>query len=242
LALPPPRRSPVADITSSLLPGNHVIAVARNAARLKYLGKEYKDLVHNIVADLAETHGQRAVADHVKSIGPIDGIIHSAGAHVPLNNYHNYQDLDVESLLADMKSHVAAPIQLNNVLREALKGGRILFIDSYSANNPRVGWAGYSIIKAAARMAARSAAAEIKEATTIRVFPGAVRTPLIQTILTTNHTSPVVEMFRDLDATDNFSDAQSIGEFIANILTSVTDEQLSAREFWDFNSPDDQIF
>ena len=219
--------------------GHHVIAVARNAARLKYLGKEYKDLVHNIVADLAETHGQRAVADHVKSIGPIDGIIHSAGAHVPLNNY---QDLDVESLLADMKSHVAAPIVLNNVLHESIKGGRILFIDSYSANSPRVGWAGYSIIKAAARMAARSAAAEIKEATTIRVFPGAVRTPLIQTILTANHTSPVVEMFKDLDATDNFSDAQSIGEFIANILTTATDEQLSAREFWDFNSPNDQIF
>ena len=219
--------------------GHHVIAVARNAARLESLRKEYKDLVHNIVADLAETHGHRAVADHVKSTGPIDGIIHSAGAHVPLKNY---EELDVESLLTDMKSHVAAPIQLNNVLREVLKGGRILFIDSYSANSPRVGWAGYSIIKAAAQMAARSAVAEIKDATTIRVFPGAVRTPLIETILTANHTSPVVEMFRDLDTTDKFSDAQSIGEFIANILTTATDEQLSAREFWDFNSPDDQIF
>ena len=219
--------------------GHHVIAVARNAARLEYLRKEYKDLIHNVVADLSETHGQRAIADHVRSIGPIDGIIHSAGAHVPLKNYEN---LDVERLLSDMKSHVAAPIQLNNILRESIKGGRILFIDSYSASSPRVGWAGYSIIKAAAQMAARSAAAEIRDATTIRVFPGAVRTPLIETILAANHTSPVVEMFRGLDATNNFSDALSIGEFIANILTTATDEQLSAREFWDFNSPDDQIF
>ena len=219
--------------------GHHVIAVARNASRLECLRKEYKDLVHNIVADLTETHGQRTVADHVRSIGPIDGIIHSAGAQVPLKNY---EDLDVERLLSDMKSHVAAPIQLNNVLRESIKGGRILFIDSYSASSPRVGWAGYSIIKAAAQMAARSAAAEIRDATTIRVFPGAVRTPLIETILATNHTSPVVEMFRDLDATDKFSDALSIGEFITNILTTATDEQLSARDFWDFTSPDDQIF
>lgn len=219
--------------------GHRVIAVARNAVRLERLSGAHSGLVHTIAADLAETCGQRAVADHVNSIGPIDGIIHGAGASVALKNYH---DLDSENLLADMKSHVATPIALNNILRESLSGGRILFIDSYSANNPRIGWAGYSIIKAAAQMAARSAAAEITDATTIRVFPGAVRTPLIRSILTSKHVSPVVEMFRGLETNDQLSNAHDVGEFIANILTTAKDEQLSSREFWEFENPDDQIF
>ena len=219
--------------------GHRVIAVARNAARLESLRQAHSELVHNFVADLAETPGQAAVANHVRSSGPIDGIVHSAGSSVALNNY---QDLDVDKLLADMKTHVATPIALNNALRHSLIGGRILYIDSYSASSPRVGWAGYSIIKAAAQMAARSAAAEISDATTIRVFPGAVRTPLVDTVLTAKHVSPVVELFRDLESTGKFSEARSIGEFIADILTTASDEQLSARDYWDFNNPDDRIF
>jgi len=142
----------------------------------------------------------------------------------------------------DMLVHVVAPIAINNLLSRQLNSARILYIDSYSANAPRVGWSGYSIVKAAAQMAAKSAAAEIKHAHVIRVFPGGVRTPLVEAVLNSNSSSPTALAFRKIDADGALSEPAVIGTYLVNILVLATDAQLDEREYWDFNKDSDHLF
>jgi len=219
--------------------GHQVWAIARNQDRLTELKNEFGDCVRLLSADLSEVTERQTVIDKLKSLDKLDGITHSAGSLIePVA----YRDLDVEKLAGDMSVHVATPIALNNALHENLTDARIVYIDSYSAIDPRNGWAAYSIIKAAAQMAARAAAEECTNSTIIRIFPGAVHTPLVDSVLASANKSPVVENFKTLASRGEMNDAAAVGEFIANVLLNTTAEQLSMREFWEYDNPDDQIF
>jgi len=90
-------------------------------------------------------------------------------------------------------------------------------------------------------MAARSAAAELKQCSVIRVLPGGVRTPLVEAILNSKETSPTVETFKQLDSDGKLANAADIGLFISNVLVHATEDQLSARELWDFSRSEDHI-
>jgi len=219
--------------------GNNVIAVARTLHLLESLKQQHKERVHIIAADISTASGRDEIVEYVNSTTSLDGLVHSAGSQVePMR----YQELDVQKILEDMNIHVMTPILINNRLEHALKGGRVLFIDSYSAKSPRTGWAGYSIVKAAAQMAARSAADEINQFKIIRAFPGGVRTPLVDVVLNSKQRSPTVKQFNELNSKGQLNDPEDIGNFIANILLTATDSQLDEREFWDFSDPKDQIF
>lgn len=227
-------------VASDLALRHHdVIAVARNADRLNSLKSSCGDHVQIVPADLSNETGRISVIEKAKSIGKVDGIVHAAGSLIAPTGYRNLQADEVQ---ADLNIHVAVPISLNNALEDELAGGRILYIDSYSANNLRVGWSGYSIAKAAAQMAARSAAAEITKSTVIRVFPGAVLTPLVKTVLSTSQSSPTSKMFKDMQSNGTIVEPHVVGEFISDILVSASDKQLEERDIWDFNNPDDRIF
>jgi len=216
-----------------------VIAVARNADRLEMLMSSCGDCLQIVPADLSSDSGRHAVIEKAKSIGKVEGIVHAAGSLVAPAHYQN---LDTEHLLADLNIHVTAPIVLNNALEEELAGGRIVYIDSYSANNLRVGWSGYSIVKAAAQMAARAACEEISNASVIRVFPGAVRTPLVESVLLSEQSSPTIDLFRGLALNGAISEPDVIGEFITDVLVTATVQQLEERELWDFGNQDDHVF
>lgn len=217
---------------------NDVIAVARNTAQLKTL-RNYSSHIHIAPADLSTEAGRTEVINKTKQGGKIEGIVHAAGSRIPPAAY---QDLKADEITADINIHVTAPITLNNALADELTGGQIVYIDSYSASNLRVGWSGYSIVKAAAQMAARSAAEEITKSTVIRVFPGAVQTPLVETLLSAEQNSPTSSMFKELASTGEISSPDIIGEFIANIMINATAQQLEERDIWDFNNPNDQVF
>lgn len=216
-----------------------VIAVGRNRDRLESLSKYCDSRIQIIQADLSTETGRSLVVEKGKAIGNVDGIVHSAGSLItPIE----YGDLVHDSIVADMNIHVAVPISLNNALHDELSGGRIVYIDSYSANDLRVGWSGYSIVKAAAQMAARSAVEEITNSAVIRVFPGGVRTPLVESVLTTHQESPTREAFKELELKGSLSDPDVVGEFVTDILTTATDEQLEERDIWVFDNPNDRIF
>jgi len=132
----------------------------------------------------------------------------------------SYQQLDSKhnDLQKHFAVHVEAPIALNNGLGHKLQGGRVLFIDSYSADSPRVGWAGYSIVKAAARMAALSATAELTGSTVIRVLPGGVRTPLVDDILSSAQQNPTAIAFRQLDQAGKIAEPEAVGAYLGSLL------------------------
>ena len=218
---------------------NDVVAVARSVDGLAALRNCCEDRIQIVPADLATEAGLHSLIEKALSVGKVDGMVHAAGSLV---NPVAYQNLKSDKMLADMNIHVTVPVALNNALEDVLAGGRILYIDSYSASNLRVGWSGYSIVKAAAQMAARAAVAEITRSTVIRVFPGAVRTPLVDAVLSARQRSPTFDLFKELESNGAISDAESVGEFIADVLVSASDEQLEVREIWDIGNPDDRIF
>ena len=230
-------------VATSLAKRDHdVLAVARSADKLATLQTDCGRRLQAMPADLATETGRISVVNKVSALasaGGVDGIVHAAGSHV---NPVEYQGINSDNMMADFQVHVATPIALNNLLAPVLKGARILYIDSYSASSLRVGWSGYSIVKAAAQMAARAAAEECTDSTVIRVFPGAVRTPLIDTILASQKQTPTVTLFKELESNGELTNPATVGEFIANIMISATDQQLGAREFWDIGRAEDRIF
>ena len=205
-----------------------VLAVARDSDRLRELPKSNPS-VTALAADLLSGDGVRRIVDACASHPSIAGIVHAAGTLIePLA----FGSIDSGALLDEIRVHVMAPIDLNQQLHAKL--GRIVFLDSYSSNDLRVGWAAYSIVKAAAQMAARSAAEELENVQVIRAFPGAVRTPLVDAVLTSPHDSPTRRTFRAIQAEGKLSPPDEIGEWIAALLLDVSDQELEARQTWQY--------
>lgn len=227
--------------TASALAGRgcEVLAAGRSVEDLRSLADMHPDCIQTFSADLATDSGIGVIVDALQTCEKIDGLVHAAGSTVPLANY---QDFDGSELSHHMSVHVAAPIALNNGLKGKLEGARILYLDSYSANSPRVGWATYSIVKSAARMAACAAAAEMTESTVIRIFPGGVRTPLVGAVLASSIPCETVDTFRKMQSEGKIAEADTLGEYLADILLRATRDQIDSRGSWDFNNLEDRIF
>ena len=216
--------------------GFSVVTVARRPMAAEVLSR-CGDCHISIEADVTTQRGLDAVVLALAGRSVL-GVVHAAGSSIALSDY---RQLNSDDLVRDMAVHVAAPIAINNLLSQQLSDARILYIDSYSANAPRVGWTGYSIVKAAAQMAAKSAAAEISHAQVIRVVPGGVRTPLVEAVLQSDSIAATALAFRKLDAEGAIVEPEAISQFVADILVLATDDQLNEREFWDFSNPADRL-
>lgn len=202
--------------------GVTVLAAARSAEPLSELAAAADGNIRPVVADLATEAGLAALAEAASAFDRVDGIVHSAGSLVPVESYG---ELTSAALAVHFEIHVGAPIEINNRLREQLRGGRVFYIDSYSASSPRDGWAGYSILKAAAQMAARAASQELDDVNVVRIFPGGVRTPLVEAVLAAPETSAAANAFRDFDAAGDITEPEDIGAYIAQVALDVSDRK-----------------
>ena len=217
--------------------GFRVVLVARRVLHADTLNN-YGSRAICLSADVATEEGRRSIASVVADT-PIQGIVHSAGSSIPLQPY---EALSADRVQHDMAVHVLAPIAINNLFRQQLSQARIVYIDSYSASALRVGWSGYSIVKAAAQMAAKSAAAEFSHAQIIRVFPGGVKTQLIESVLNSTSDSPTTTAFKKMDSEGTLVAPEVIGRYVAQLLVDADEKQLESREYWDFNNPNDHCF
>jgi NAD(P)-dependent dehydrogenase (short-subunit alcohol dehydrogenase family) len=211
--------------------GERVVAVARRAAVLHGLATASDGLIQAVPADVTTVGGRQSVVEAVAGV-PIRSLTHAAGSLVQLGSWIDLQPDELESHLA---VHVAAPIALSSALLQKGVVGRVAFIDSYSSTTPRVGWSAYSIVKAAAQMSARSAASELAGTRVVRVFPGAVDTPLLQTII--NSQAPAADAYRSIREAGHVSDPIDIGREIADLLLNADDGVLDATESWTVGHP-----
>jgi len=218
--------------------GVDVMVVARRLDLLQELKARSPERVRIVQADLGSAQDQAALIAEAKQY-TISGLIHAAGSSIVPTSYC---DLDPEVLLSDMAVHVGAPLALNRGLHRNLAGGRVVYIDSFSATTLRQGWSGYSTVKAAAQMAARAAAHELSGVTVIRLFPGGVRTALVEQVLASAESSPAVEAFRALEERGELVEPGAVGTFISQVVLDGSSEELAARETWDFTNPSDRIF
>lgn len=215
--------------------GEVVLAVARREGAFTALEHIHSDNLIGVQADVSHQDGIERIY-RAASGQPLKGIVHSAGSSIPVGDYAS---VNPENLVHDMAVHVAAPMALNNRFSNQLEQARIVYIDSYSASDLRVGWCGYSIVKAAAQMAAKAAKVELAPAEIVRVFPGGVRTPLVEAVLDSATDSPTSEIFKALDAAGKLVQPIQVGRFVADILLHATVEQLAARDFWDISNTAD---
>lgn len=214
--------------------GIDVLTVARRAELLTELQRDNGSNIRPIVADLSTESGINELLARAETYGHVDGIVHAAGSLIPPADYG---ELRADELTEHFRIHVATPIEINNRLGALLQGSRLVYIDSASASDPRVGWSGYSIVKSAAQLAARAATEELREAQVVRIFPGGVRTQIVQAVLESPNPSPTKTLFTELVDAGTFAEPNAVGDYIARIALDATSEQLAEREFWDFNDP-----
>ncbi|HCJ61390.1 MAG TPA: oxidoreductase [Alphaproteobacteria bacterium] len=162
--------------------GDHVVAVGRTVGGLEELDDAIKALNGTstlVPLDLTDREGvNRLGASLFERFGRIDGLFANAailGPLMPLSDYPADKFLDVinTNLLAihDLYRSLYLP------LKQA-KQGRVLFVSSGVAQNPRPFWGAYAISKAAIENYAHIAAKECQKLNiNVNVIdPGALRT------------------------------------------------------------------
>tara|TARA_R110002049_G_scaffold305056_3_gene501134 strand:+ start:87421 stop:88248 length:828 start_codon:yes stop_codon:yes gene_type:complete len=215
--------------------GFRVIAVGRSIEMLASLGESCGPLLTTVQADLSTNVGIEQVAAGITAETEIDGIVHSAGSLVPLQPYNA---IDSDELTEHFRIHVGAPIALFRSVSRNHRIRRMLFIDSYSASTARVGWAAYSIVKAAAQMAARCAAQELAETRTIRAYPGAVNTRIVDAVLASD--TETANTFASMRTKGEFSESDEVAKFLVSLLADASDELLCSRDTFDYNNAVDR--
>lgn len=215
--------------------GFRVIAVGRSVDLLSSLSETCGSLLTTVTADLAKNDGIEKLTSCVPEESEIDGIVHSAGSLVPLEPYDK---IDSDELTEHFRIHVAAPIALFRSVSHSHAIKRMLFIDSYSASTARLGWSAYSIVKAAAEMAARCAAQELPATHTIRVYPGAVNTQIVDAVLASD--TETASTFVDMLKKGEFAEPDEIAQFLVALLVDASDELLRSRPSFDYNNSADR--
>ena len=215
--------------------GFRVVAVGRSTDLLNSLSGSCGSLLTTVQADLATHSGIEQVAACVAKETEIDGIVHSAGSLVPLEPYDK---IDVNELVEHFRIHVGAPIALSNTVGRKHSIKRMLFIDSYSASTARLGWAAYSIVKAASQMAARCAAQELSKTRSIRAYPGAVNTRIVDSVLASD--TETASTFASMLEKGEFAEPHEVAKFLVALLVDASDELLGSREAFDYNDTDDR--
>ena len=192
--------------------GEEVTAVARSAGLLEDLARRHGG-IHPLPVDLSTEAGRLLL---VETLGPgaVKSLVHGAASHVPAVPY---TEIDAARLVEDFRIHVAAGVALTGRVLTERGLEQAVFIDSYSATTARPGWAAYSILKAAGQMAAVALEQEHPELTVLRLFPGAVRTGLLEAVLASDP-SPAREVYRTLDAEGSVAETSDIGRWAVDTI------------------------
>ncbi|QDV23848.1 SDR family NAD(P)-dependent oxidoreductase [Aureliella helgolandensis] len=213
-----------------------VLAVAISEARLQMLADRFPDVVTPVAADLSTPAGMDRVVAAIQHGSILGGIVHAAGSLIPLEPFLS---LNPASLAEHFQIHVTAQISLCQRITEKASVARMLFLDSYSASTPRDGWAAYSIIKAAAQMAARCAAQELTSTTIARVFPGAVNTRIVESVLESN--TATATQFAQLVAKGEVAAPEEVASFIVALLVDASRDLVKSFDAWDYNNPEHRL-
>lgn len=212
--------------------GDRVVAAARRASVLDELWGD-DERVLPVVADVGTAEGREAIVAAAASGGLVTSLIHGAATAVDLQPWAK---LDPDELTAHFHVHVASAVALTGALHDQVGVERCVIFDSYSASTPRVGWSAYSILKAAAQMAFRSAAEELEPLAVARVYPGAVATPLLERVLEAPRSIDATAVYHGLRDSGRVSTPDEIAEQLLAILDR-SPEEIRAQDTWPIGHP-----
>lgn len=220
--------------------GLRVVAVGRSGEQLSSLRESCGTGLTAVQSDLITDEGVQQVVQSIASTSVaeptvVGGIVHSAGSLVPLEPY---SEIDLNDLVQHFRIHVAAPMKLFQSISQHHSIKRMLFIDSYSASSARHGWAAYSIVKSAAQMAARCAAQELSSTRTIRAYPGAVRTQIVDEVLRSE--TETAAAFAAMKEKGELAEPGDVAKFLVALLVDATDQLIDSQESFDYNNSNDR--
>lgn len=158
--------------------GRSVLAIGRDASKLKSLEDTFPEALQTEAVDLADLGAVDLLGARLRAACPsVSGLVHCAGEI----ETGLLTAVDAESVARLFAVNVQAPLLLTAHLVDALAAGRgtLLFMNSSAALHAAPGRAAYAATKAALRSYADHARAELNDRG-IRVaslFPGRVATP-----------------------------------------------------------------
>ncbi len=209
--------------------GEDVIAVARRSAPLESLARRF-DNIEPVVADVCAANGRAAVVSAAAGSATAT-LIHGAATAIDLEPW---SDIQADELTRHFAVHVASPIALTAELHKSGGLRRCVIFDSYSAQTPRVGWAGYSIVKSAAQMAFRAASDELEDIAIGRVYPGAVATPLLARVLDAPRTIEATAFYHELKRLNRVSQPSEIADSLISLLLDSVPSPFESQDVWHF--------
>lgn len=210
--------------------GFDVLAVARRAGPLAPPGARGK--IDPVAADVTTAEGQARIRAAVGARS-LDVLVHGAGIF-PRGRITSLRPEDWHAALA---TNVHARLELVLGLREALAGGRVLFVGSDAAATPRAGGAAYSVSKAASEMLWRCLATELGgEIAFGMAKPGLVETGMLEESLRAPRDEfPAGDVYAAMRERGETIAASTVARFFRFLLLEMSREEFASR-VWDIRA------
>ncbi|MEO2168069.1 MAG: SDR family oxidoreductase [bacterium] len=213
--------------------GVEVLAVGRREAELKQTARAGQGRIQPLAADVTIALDRGSIREILGS-EPLDFLVHGAGVF-PRGRLTT---LRLEDWRAAMATNVDARLHLVMALRPILRGGRVLFIGSDAATNPRPGGAAYSVSKAASKMLWRCLALELGSEMAFAIAkPGLVATAMLDlSIVAPREEFPAGLVYQEMLDRGETVAPETVAQFFRWLLLDAAREEF-VREEWDIREP-----
>ncbi len=208
--------------------GLEVLAVARRETELAATAAAHKN-IRPVVADVTTPAGRACIADSIGTRA-IAALVLGAGVF-PRGLLTTLSPEDWQTAL---ETNLLSRLHLVLCLRGNLQGGRVLFIGSDAASNPRPGGAAYSVSKAASAMLWRCLVGELGEEIGFAMAkPGLVATSMMHDSLSAPRTIfPAGAVYEAMQARGEIVLPTTVAKFFRFLLLDTKADEFS-RDIWD---------
>lgn len=210
--------------------GERVIAVARREDPLRSLAEEFSPgCVTAVVADVTAPDAPDRIAASLGDAA-VSTLVHGAGIFPrgPLT------EMSRSVWEGAWQTNVSARLWLTAALRDALAGGRVLFVGSDAATTPRHGGGAYSVSKAGSAMLWKCLREELGDEIAFGIAkPGLVATAMLDGSLAADRsTFGAGAVYAAMNERGETISAETIGAFFRWLLLEVEREAFAA-DVWD---------
>lgn len=190
----------------------------------------YSPEIRYLAVDLSKPEDRARMAEHLKSVSKISGLIHNAGLIEPIAPLQTISEDDWQHSMA---VNLYAPLFLTQSLFKQLSGGRVLNVGSGAAYFPIAGWSAYCVSKAALSMLTRCWQLESDTVAFASVMPGIIDTPMQAKIRDATHMDPEkLNFFQMLKQKKQLISAETAALFLSWLLLDVEPIEYESKE-WD---------
>jgi NAD(P)-dependent dehydrogenase (short-subunit alcohol dehydrogenase family) len=212
-----------------------VIAIGRRKNALDETASHKPGRISPLAADITNTDDRSLIESRSQKLEPPVCLFHGAGYF----QAGILSSMGMDEWQASFNTNVSSRLALTQILLPILKNGRVLFIGSDAAQQPRYGAGAYSVAQAASDMLSRCLTGELKDyGISVASFkPGLVASEMVRSFLTIPPDQfPGVEAYKQWIARGEISKPETIAAFASWLLMKTSREEFSGEQ-WDVRQP-----